>query len=207
MFDPPPFQRFRVGALMLPVVIVMAVASAQCDVAAQDSLKPGGAKPLKGFKEKSVLKAANKLQKRELKGMGMKREPRDRQSSESKRRLAATDSAGSPEIRGDLVNRAAYSPVQPFRKQDGKRLTVDLPPKYSEFDTDFDGQIALYEWMVARRADMLLFDRMDLDGDGLLTPRELAAYDFRQGYVRMVEFYAEKKSREAEQRKQAESRR
>ena len=33
-------------------------------------------------------------------------------------------------------------------------MTVDLPPKYSELDIDYDGQIGLYEWITARRESL-----------------------------------------------------
>lgn len=74
-------------------------------------------------------------------------------------------------------NRSEYKPVEPYRPREKERMTVDLPPQYSELDTDFDGQVGLYEWIVARRDDLELFDRIDSDQDGLLTPRELLEHD------------------------------
>lgn len=74
-------------------------------------------------------------------------------------------------------NRAAYAPSQPFRARDKERMTIDLPPKWSELDTDFDGQVGMYEWMTARRDELDLFDEIDSDFDGLLTPRELKEFD------------------------------
>jgi hypothetical protein len=58
-----------------------------------------------------------------------------------------------------------------------KPLTLSLPPAYSEVDTDFDGQIGMYEWMMTRRTDLDQFDSMDIDGDGFLIPEELLAAD------------------------------
>ena len=81
-----------------------------------------------------------------------------------------------PETR-PTANRSEYKPAAPFRPRTKERMTVDLPPKYSELDTDFDGQVGLYEWIIARRADLELFEEIDLDMDGLLTPKELAFYD------------------------------
>ncbi|MEQ9411374.1 MAG: hypothetical protein RIK87_26910 [Fuerstiella sp.] len=75
------------------------------------------------------------------------------------------------------ANRSAYTPAEPFRPRTKERLTVDLPPRYSELDTDYDGQVALYEWLVVRREELELFDQIDSDLDGLLTPRELKEYD------------------------------
>ena len=76
----------------------------------------------------------------------------------------------------DVVNRARYAPVQPYRQQDGERLTVDLPSDYAELDSDFDGQIGFYEWIKTRRQDMELFERIDSNIDGFLTPRELKEF-------------------------------
>ncbi len=56
-------------------------------------------------------------------------------------------------------------------------MTVDLPPKYSELDTDFDGQVGLYEWITARRDSLQQFDDIDINVDGVLTPKELKFYD------------------------------
>lgn len=75
------------------------------------------------------------------------------------------------------TNRSEYRPPEPFRPRDKDRITVDLPPKYSELDTDFDGQVGLYEWVTAKRDELSLFDEIDANADGLLTPRELNFYD------------------------------
>jgi Ca2+-binding EF-hand superfamily protein len=47
-----------------------------------------------------------------------------------------------------------------------------LPESYLSKDTDQDGQIGLYEWP---RNDLENFKRLDRNGDGFLTPRELVA--------------------------------
>jgi hypothetical protein len=49
-------------------------------------------------------------------------------------------------------------------------INVKLPDDYRSRDTDGDGQIGLYEWP---RTDYSGFLRLDLNGDGFLTPREL----------------------------------
>lgn len=69
------------------------------------------------------------------------------------------------------------TPPPPFKPRDRERITVDLPKSYVNVDSDLDGQIGLYEWIVARRDELELFDEIDLNADGLLTPRELAAWD------------------------------
>ena len=67
--------------------------------------------------------------------------------------------------------------LTPYKMKPKKPITLTLPPAYSEIDTDVDGQIGLYEWMLTRRADIEKFDAMDLDHDGFLIPEELQAAD------------------------------
>ncbi|MEZ6059051.1 MAG: hypothetical protein R3C19_01685 [Planctomycetaceae bacterium] len=74
-------------------------------------------------------------------------------------------------------NRTAYQAPEPFRPTKKPPMTTPLPPKYSELDTDFDGQIAFYEWILARRSQLEEFDEIDIDLDGFLTPDELKAND------------------------------
>ena len=64
--------------------------------------------------------------------------------------------------------------LTPYKMKPKKPLTITLPPAYSEVDTDFDGQIAMHEWMLTRRVDLEKFDSMDIDSDGYLIPEELA---------------------------------
>lgn len=75
------------------------------------------------------------------------------------------------------ANRTEYSPSAPFRPRSKERVTVDLPPKYSELDLDYDGQIGLYEWITARRESIDQFDDIDENYDGILTPLELKLFD------------------------------
>lgn len=67
--------------------------------------------------------------------------------------------------------------LTPYKMKPKKPLTIVLPPAYSEVDTDFDGQIAMHEWMLTRRVDLEKFDSMDIDSDGFLIPEELAIAD------------------------------
>lgn len=92
------------------------------------------------------------------------------------KKAEANDGKQSP-LRHDLVNRSPYAPAEPFRRRAGDRLTVDLPAEYSSLDADADGQIGLYEWITVRRSDLDLFEEIDADFDGLLTPSELRQFD------------------------------
>lgn len=71
-------------------------------------------------------------------------------------------------------NRSTPPPI--FKPRERERMTLDLPDEFAQVDSDRDGQIGLYEWIVSRRDELELFDEMDRDSDGLLTPRELAAW-------------------------------
>jgi hypothetical protein len=48
-------------------------------------------------------------------------------------------------------------------------LTVDLPEQYASRDSNQDGQLGLYEWP---KTDWATFKRLDLNGDGFVTPQE-----------------------------------
>lgn len=87
------------------------------------------------------------------------------------------DRGGDRDRNDSQSNKSAYSPAAPFRPRTKDRITVDLPPKYSELDMDFDGQIGLYEWITAKRESLNEFDEIDANVDGLLTPKELKFYD------------------------------
>ncbi|NOX53214.1 MAG: hypothetical protein GXP27_01995 [Planctomycetes bacterium] len=60
------------------------------------------------------------------------------------------------------------------------RITIDLPESYRDRDKDHDGQIGLYEWDRKAYAE---FFRLDRNGDGFLTPRELLAASSSSGAV------------------------
>ncbi|HEX6984801.1 MAG TPA: hypothetical protein VF170_05465 [Planctomycetaceae bacterium] len=66
-------------------------------------------------------------------------------------------------------DRAGYKPAE------RPRVTLDLPDAYRDRDEDGDGQIGLYEWRDWDRTRIDEFLLLDRNGDGFLTPKELAA--------------------------------
>lgn len=65
--------------------------------------------------------------------------------------------------------------LKPYKMKPKPSIIQTLPPAYSELDVDFDGQLGLDEWMLARRTELDQFDEMDTDHDGFLIPEELKA--------------------------------
>ncbi len=58
-------------------------------------------------------------------------------------------------------------------KKPRTRISALLPDAYKAFDTDFDGQIALYEWRKGKRGTISQFTSHDINGDGFLIAKEL----------------------------------
>lgn len=69
----------------------------------------------------------------------------------------------------------AKAVLKPYKMKEKPSLIQTLPPAYSDVDTDFDGQLGLDEWMLARRVALEQFDEFDTDHDGFLIPEELQA--------------------------------
>ena len=59
-------------------------------------------------------------------------------------------------------------------KKGRTRISPLLPDAYKDLDSDYDGQIALYEWRKGKRGTISQFVQNDFDGDGFLIAKELA---------------------------------
>src|SRR5262249_26447868 len=84
--------------------------------------------------------------------------------------------------RGAQVRAARVVPADEPAEEE-KRPTVyrvgnlpkELPPWFTELDTDKDAQVGLYEWLAAGRS-AAEFQAMDRNGDGFLTVEEVLRY-------------------------------
>lgn len=83
----------------------------------------------------------------------------------------APGGAGRDGDRSGRDERSSKSSSRRWERKPRERVTVDLPESYRARDKNGDGQIGLYEW---ERAAFAEFVRLDVNGDGLVTPRELA---------------------------------
>ena len=74
---------------------------------------------------------------------------------------------------GSTDSEAAAGDSKPAAKppKARQRVTLKLPDEYRSKDKDKDGQIGMYEWP---RNDYANFRRLDLNGDGFITPQELS---------------------------------
>jgi Ca2+-binding EF-hand superfamily protein len=69
---------------------------------------------------------------------------------------------------GDSRSRGSAAPPPKVR------VTIDLQQTFKEGDRDFDGQIGFYEWRQWKGRTLAAeFARLDINGDGFLTPREI----------------------------------
>jgi hypothetical protein len=94
-----------------------------------------------------------------------KDQDRDREGRDEESRPAASSPATAPAADPtSKVVRAAPRNRAP--------LVLALPDEYKGRDANGDGQIGLYEWP---RTDFATFRKLDLNGDGFITPRELTS--------------------------------
>lgn len=70
--------------------------------------------------------------------------------------------------RGRSSQSAGFVPM----KRD--RITLELPAEFQDRDTNGDGQIAFHEWREWDRTQIDEFFFLDRNGDGFLTPKEIA---------------------------------
>jgi len=68
--------------------------------------------------------------------------------------------------------------ILPIPIRAGGDLPKDFPSWFTEYDTNKDGQVSLYEWRVGKAGrEMELFERMDRNEDGFLTIDEVMYYN------------------------------
>lgn len=99
----------------------------------------------------------------------------DRAREEGNWGRSSTDRTGRDS--GGAGNRQKYAPATSFRPRTKERLTTDLPESYLTIDANTDGQVALHEWILTRRSEISLFEQIDGNADGILTPVELVAFE------------------------------
>jgi hypothetical protein len=85
------------------------------------------------------------------------------------------------ESRRDGDDRSRNSASSGYKPAPKVRVTKDLPSSFTDRDFDKDGQIGLYEWREWDRTRVDEFFFFDRNGDGFLTPKELAALDENSG--------------------------
>ena len=134
---------------------------------------PGGASPDQGSNPPTTPPAGNAESDGGRRGRGRRGEREDRQSADNDPKggpppggSAGTAAAGT----GAAANKPNSKGGSGSTSRPRPRLTVDLPEQYASRDTNKDGQLGLYEWP---KTDLGTFKRLDLNGDGFVTPQEL----------------------------------
>lgn len=84
---------------------------------------------------------------------------------------ASSNSAATPAGTGN----GAASPAATAKNTTRPRITIDLQDDLVPADLDGDGQLGLYEWRRITGRTLAEFLELDRNGDGFVTPREVAA--------------------------------
>ena len=84
------------------------------------------------------------------------------------------DNRGNSSPSGSPAPAPSSSGSSSSSKKGRTRISPLLPDSYKALDTDFDGQIALYEWRKGKRGTISQFVQNDFDGDGFLIAKELS---------------------------------
>jgi Ca2+-binding EF-hand superfamily protein len=104
---------------------------------------------------------------------------------------AAGGAAGGPTTGGSAEDKSGFrtAPVvtvpepsldtRPTVFRYGKLPTKDLPSWFTQYDTDKDGQVGLYEWRAAGKA-VAEFRKIDTNSDGFVTVEELLTIQKRE---------------------------
>lgn len=103
-------------------------------------------------------------------------ESRRRREEEYRRRKEDEKRRESDRDRGrgnDDRSRESSKPSTTRQRRQPIRITVDMPEKYTENDTNVDGQVSMKEWRETNRGTLSEFAAVDVNGDGFLTPAEL----------------------------------
>jgi Ca2+-binding EF-hand superfamily protein len=78
---------------------------------------------------------------------------------------------------GSGGGRTTRAPTEPRyeaqQRRTNRRQPVNVPRWFKEYDLDRDGQVSLYEWQ-EKGGSVEAFRKLDLNGDGFITLRELA---------------------------------
>lgn len=77
--------------------------------------------------------------------------------------------SGSSDSSSSGAGSSGESSSKPTRIR--QKYTMKLPDEYRSRDIDKDNQIGMYEWS---KSDWATFRKLDLNGDGFLTPQELS---------------------------------
>ncbi len=138
----------------------------------RDRLKEGGMDFNKGVRiEEMQQNIQRRMEERRQGGEGEDRGRERERDAERSDRPEFT-----PPAEPDKSDRRDSGPTPSSGSKSPKprtRISALLPETYKALDTDFDGQIALYEWRKGKRGTISQFTAHDINGDGFLIAKEL----------------------------------